>query len=113
MTDQSFMQTHGGTVIVAIGGAFAALMAWFSARTSVVSTMQKTLQEGFELLNDHQNEKIHALTQCVNELEGKIRQLEQINVSLHALLRQHGIEIPHNPVVVTVFSPYPDIAEAN
>lgn len=107
MTDQSFMQAHGGTVIVAIGGAFAALMTWFTTRTSTVSAMQKTLQEGFELLNDQQNEKIGELKACVTELEGKIRQLEQINLSLHALLREHGIEVPHNPKVVTVFMPYP------
>lgn len=99
-------------MIVAIGGGFAALMAWFSARTSVVSAMQKTLQEGFELLNDQQNEKISELKSCVVELEGKIRQLEQINISLHALLREHGIEVPHNPKVVTVFAPFPDAAEA-
>lgn len=111
MTQGAFMESHGGTLIVALGGMFAAVMTWFTTRTSTVSAMQKTLQEGFELLNDQQNEKIAELKSCVVELEGKIRQLEQINISLHALLREHGIEVPHNPKVVTVFAPYPDTTE--
>lgn len=108
----TFLQAHGSTLIVALGGMFAAVMTWFTTKTSTISTMQKTLQEGFELLNDQQNMKIAELKTCVIELEGKIRQLEQINISLHSLLREHGIEVPHNPKVVTVFAAFPDNSEA-
>lgn len=103
-----FLKEHGGTVIVAIGGVFASIITWFSTKTSTVGAMQKTLQEGFEALNNMQAQKIAALENEITSLRGRVRSVEQLNLSLISLLRKHGIDLPQSHTTEVVFAPFPE-----
>lgn len=102
------------TVIVALIGAVAtavaALIAWGSGRNSSVAVLQTALTDGFKALNDQQNAKIAALSAELSDLKSHVAGLEQRNLSLVALLRRNGLDIPRATTQVTVFAPFPEAA---
>lgn len=98
---------HTDTIIVGIVGVVSSIITWFSTKTSTVGTMQKTLQEGFEALNNMQAQKIAAMEVEMTQLRGRVRSVEQLNASLISLLRQHGIDLPMSHTTDVVFAPFP------
>lgn len=100
-----------GVVVAAITGFFS----WMGGRNSSVAVLQNALVSGFKALND---QRIEAMLEMRKELEQIKTEVEQLKGdlaneraktnALQNLLRHNGIEIPHEPLVEVVFSPYPE-----
>lgn len=87
---------HDITVAV-IGGAaaiIAAVIAFFAGKQSVLAQVTTSVTNGFEKLTQQLQEERDRDHKELLDLRGRIAQLEQHVLSLEAILRQKGIDIP-------------------
>lgn len=101
MSREEVFVTVGGSIIVAIVGAIAALLG---KKQDMTGKAQSALNESFKNYTDATNKRLDDLEKAIKEkdkkitfLEGLIRDMSQHLKSLENILASHNIPIPIRP----------------
>ncbi len=98
--------TPSATLITAgfgfLGAVIVGIISFFGGRGTSEAAVQNAINSGFKDLTaalQKEREENHTL---IDELTGRVANLEQHMLSLEALLRDNGIPVPRRPAPTSV-----------
>jgi len=96
-------QTIVAGILGVVSSVMIGLISFFGGRGSVQAQLQGQLNASMKLHIDRQDEILARNEERLQQMEVKVRGLQQYNESLARILRDNDIPVPPPPVVAPVF----------